>query len=553
MKKLYSLIVFALLAGSLSAQCTANILLQDSAGYIYGFNMSTGASSYDWWVSDPVGSGTNYTTTDIVHGPVAAGTYTVCLFAYDAGGAFCDSTCSTITVGGSGGGASCNANFSSSASGLTASFTDASSGSAFGSYSYYWDFGDGNTSTVQNPAHTYGAAGTYTVCLTFTDASVPCTDTYCAVVTVSSGSGSGGGSCSMDFSLYDSAGTIYGFNNSTGAAATEWYVWGPSGSMSTYTSWDMTHTTGTSGTYWVCLYGYDSSGAWCDSTCQTISITTGGGSGGSGCAADFVSWPDSSGGHYFYEFSSGTGLSYYWDFGDGNSSTLANPYHAYASPGTYTVCLTVWNSSCADTLCQTITVSSGGSSTPCDADFIWFPDSSSNTVYLWNLGSGPSGLSYYWDFGDGNTSTSAYPMHTYASNGTYTVCLTVTGTTALGGTCSDTYCDSIWVPLKASGFTINVVAPGGPTAIEERPTLTNGLVFPNPVNEAAQIKFSSTYSVSATIAVRSVDGRICSTQTVNVNAGENTFPLNTAELSGGLYLVTISNGSLLGSYKFLKE
>src|SRR5206468_7679522 len=32
-----------------------------------------------------------------------------------------------------------------------------------------WNFGDGQTSTVQNPSHSYGAAGTYTVMLTVTD------------------------------------------------------------------------------------------------------------------------------------------------------------------------------------------------------------------------------------------------------------------------------------------------------------------------------------------------------------------------------------------------
>jgi len=39
-----------------------------------------------------------------------------------------------------------------------------------GALTYAWDFGDGTTSTVTAPTHTYAKAGTYTVKLTVTDA-----------------------------------------------------------------------------------------------------------------------------------------------------------------------------------------------------------------------------------------------------------------------------------------------------------------------------------------------------------------------------------------------
>ena len=47
-------------------------------------------------------------------------------------------------------------------------FTDETSGGT-PPYTYEWDFGDGGSSTLQNPAHTYADAGTYTVSLTVTD------------------------------------------------------------------------------------------------------------------------------------------------------------------------------------------------------------------------------------------------------------------------------------------------------------------------------------------------------------------------------------------------
>ena len=49
-------------------------------------------------------------------------------------------------------------------------------------------------------------------------------------------------------------------------------------------------------------------------------------------------------------------LTYLWDFGDGNTSTLKNPAHAYDSAGVYTVKLTVWDPSCVDSLSRQVII-----------------------------------------------------------------------------------------------------------------------------------------------------------------------------------------------------
>ena len=59
-------------------------------------------------------------------------------------------------------------------------FTDASSADATG---WLWDFGDGNTSNLQDPTHTYAAAGTYIVCLTASNTQ-GCMATFCDSVTI---------------------------------------------------------------------------------------------------------------------------------------------------------------------------------------------------------------------------------------------------------------------------------------------------------------------------------------------------------------------------------
>jgi serine protease len=109
-----------------------------------------------------------------------AGTYYVRLKAYSAfSGVSLTGSYSTTTN------TAPTANFTSSTSGLTATFTDTSTDAQNNITSRLWTFGDGTTSTATNPSKTYSAAGTYTVSLKVTDAG-GLTNTKTASVTVSS-------------------------------------------------------------------------------------------------------------------------------------------------------------------------------------------------------------------------------------------------------------------------------------------------------------------------------------------------------------------------------
>jgi PKD repeat protein len=124
----------------------------------------------------------------------------------------------------------------------------------------------------------------------------------------------------------------------------------------------------------------------------------------------------------------GTIDSYAWDFGDNNTSTLANPVHAYATGGIYTVTLTVTdNDNATDTTTKQVTVTAPPTpNEPPTADFTSVATDLS--VAFTSASTDPDGTidSYAWDFGDDNTSTLANPVHAYTTGGIYTVTLTVT-------------------------------------------------------------------------------------------------------------------------------
>jgi len=96
-----------------------------------------------------------------VHTYTVPGTYKVTLLAYNANG--CSTTQGSITVKISLPIADFTANVTAGPAPLAVRFTDLSTGDPTG---WSWSFGDGNTSTEQNPVHTYTAPGNYTVNLT---------------------------------------------------------------------------------------------------------------------------------------------------------------------------------------------------------------------------------------------------------------------------------------------------------------------------------------------------------------------------------------------------
>jgi PKD repeat protein len=140
---------------------------------------TNGPTTWSW----DFGDGGTSTAQNPTHVYAAAGTYTVALTATNASGSDTATKVNYITVSETpppAPVADFSATPTSGSPPLTVNFSDLSTN---GPTTWSWDFGDGGTSTAQNPTHVYAAAGTYTVALTATNASGSDTETKVNYIT----------------------------------------------------------------------------------------------------------------------------------------------------------------------------------------------------------------------------------------------------------------------------------------------------------------------------------------------------------------------------------
>jgi len=129
------------------------------------------------------------------------------------------------------------------------------------------------------------------------------------------------------------------------------------------------------------------------------------------CLGDSVSFVNSS--------TIGKGLiTYKWDFGNGRTSAKANPKMLYTKAGSYKVTLIASSNGCNQVMTKNAwefarpVAKFNAPSTLCDKTDIQF--SNASTITMGNMG-------YRWDFSDGGTSTTANPLHSFATPGAHSV------------------------------------------------------------------------------------------------------------------------------------
>jgi PKD repeat protein len=401
------------------------------AGEQTSFSGSTTAVNPTWlWDFGDGGSSVNQNP---VHVYASAGTYQVTLWVGDTANCF-NATSQWIVIN-----PMPLPNFTASqgtCSGDTTFFYNQSV-SPNGSISQWrWDFGDGNSVTINAPNdpdvfHIYATGGTYNVTLTVVDVD-SCSNFIIKPVTVADGP-------TADFNYEDNCnGQPLVFTDistpNAGSPIVSWY-WEfddpPSGGANTSTQQNPTHLFTSPGTYDVLLRVTNVEG--CPSTVvlpvevsmvPQVSFTT---DGDSACVMGEIS--------FFGQAS--TSVTWSWDFGDGGVSVLQEPVHVYANPGTYNVVLTVEaGNGCINSYTSQVYINPlpiadfTVSSLPCSGSAVEFFDiSSPMNAYM---------SSWHWYFGDGTDTIIYAPSngnvaHTYTAPGPYTVSLAIENS----NTCQD--------------------------------------------------------------------------------------------------------------------
>ncbi len=308
---------------------------------------------------------------------------------------------------------------------LTVAFTD----TVGNAQSYIWNFGDGSpdeTTTTANNTHQYTAVGTYTVRLIAVDPTT-CNGRDTSYIRIRVGNIE----ADLDFNpvkLPPCTAFNYRFDNlSTTLPGYPFransFVWnfGDGTPPVVAGPGPVNHPFAGPGTYNVRLYLQDTT--YCnapDSIVIPVSVAENVKSGFTTAARGCIPYQP------VFTNTSLAAQTYWWNFGDGNTSTVASPSYTYTIPGTYTVTLAANNPNTCN-----LTDTSRFVVQVLDApltNFSFLPATvQPNTPYTFTNLASADAVRFKWNFGDGDsllTSSRAAVVHQYRATGTFSACLT---------------------------------------------------------------------------------------------------------------------------------
>jgi len=329
------------------------------------------------------------------------------------------------------------------------------------------------------------------------------------------------------------------------------------------------HTFTKPGVYTVNLTVTNDAGTYTATRERYITVTDTGGSAGKPVAnfnsplAEAVLNSDADHGIYenevvsFFDNSTGSPTSWFWDFGDGNTSTQQNPTHVYGKMGGYTVNLTVGNSAGSDTISKygyvlvgigdepaspayfSSDVTSGDA--PLTVTFLDDKDAEFPNYPIWRQ----------WEFGDGviqsymvdnNESATPYATHVYEKPGKYSVTLYLDNR---GGKSIITKYHYITVTdpnMPVANFSANVTSGTAPLVVLFTDTSTGGAPTSwlwdfNDDGQADSIDMNPSYvytdpgTYTANLTISNANGTSSKTATITVLKDSNSDSVSSS--SGG--------------------
>ena len=306
------------------------------------------------------------------------------------------------------------------------SFIDNSTGSPT---SWLWDFGDGSTSTIQNPTHTYAGDGGYIVDLTATNAAGSHTISKYGYVLA----GISGPASATHFSSNVTSGnaplTVLFHDDGEEDIISRLWIFGDNTSLYNQVEGNeenatlyATHTYEKSGKYTVMLKVSGRADRGIITKYNYVEVTD-----NLAPVAEFslnVTSGTAPLSVLFNDTSVGSPTSWKWNYGDGIESSTRNATHTFTKPGTYTVNLTVSNAKGTASKLATITVLGRSATVSPVAEFTTSVTSGYAPLSAQFKDSSQNAAGWNWNFGDGATSTEQNPTHIYFKAGNYTVNLT---------------------------------------------------------------------------------------------------------------------------------
>ena len=232
--------------------------------------------------------------------------------------------------------------------------------------------------------------------------------------------------------------------------------------------------------------------------------------------------------------------SFYWNFGDGVTSTIQNPTHLYNSSGSHLVTFKKINSPvCQDSITQSVNVSgipclanSGFSLAPTATPQVWYAIPN----YPWNV------TAAQWSWGDATSSNSLYSSHQYAAAGLYNICLSVT-VSCVGSSSTCTSYSVYRVSEAMQIAEIIVKAPDLSTGVTNLTTNNSSQwqVLPNPAKN--KISLVSTSLVSEAVEIKIIDfsGKLVFHQLAE--KADDALSVDVSSLSEGVYNILISGAN----------
>jgi PKD repeat protein len=525
-------------------------------------------STFDWTFS---AGGLTFTATDMnpvfvtppTLLPINGMNVDICVTVTDILGNCTDTYCQTVLAVPNNNTNNCDANYSWVIDSMLGAplpgvqFTDLSSEDA--TY-WYWDFGDGATSTDQNPLHLYNGNGPFVVCLTIVTPNPQCQSTFCDTVYV----GTNPGNCDASFS--NSGETPIGYTFSANVQDPNLFYYWEIDNIFVGDGYDAYAPGFTNGTHTVCLTIIDSLVGCSDTQCLTITI-------GSPNCYGYVSGQAYAGSNNQPLFD---GVVYLITF-DANSNQLTvvdsivldtsnsfffgalpcgdylvkaaaysgSPYYSNHIP-TYHGNSPFWGFAQALTIGQpnqivTADVTLIAASNPGGPGFIGgdVTEGANKTdpgdvlsgmqVMIFNLSGDAIAYTYTDGNGEFGFSNLAY--------GTYQV-----------------YVEALGVQTIPAVVTIGPDSPSeeGVHIFASESLISTGIeefdfdgaiseVYPNPVANQASIKLNLDAALMINVSVVDLTGRTISSQTISAAGGENTINVSADELKNGYYFLNIQD------------